>query len=159
MEIRNSTIKDLDEILSIYDHARQYMIENGNPNQWGLDRPSKQQIIKDIENENSYVCLDEDEIVGVFYFNIDEDKTYNEIDGEWINEMTYGVVHRIAVKNNKKGIGSFCINWAYINCLNLRIDTHEDNKAMKSLLEKMNFKYCGIIKLENGDPRMAYQLV
>ena len=114
---------------------------------------------KDIENENSYVCIDEDEVVGVFFFNIDEDPTYNEIDGKWLSDLTYGVIHRIAVKANRKGVGSYCINWAYLNCLNLRIDTHEDNIPMKSLLEKLGFKYCGIIKLENGEPRNAYQLV
>ena len=29
------------------------------------------------------------------------------------NDIPYGVVHRIADDGSVKGIGSFCINWAY----------------------------------------------
>jgi RimJ/RimL family protein N-acetyltransferase len=39
----------------------------------------------------------------------------------------------------------------------IRIDTHQDNRTMRALLQKYGFTYCGIILLENGDPRLAYQ--
>mgnify|MGYP003296922186 CR=1 FL=1 len=41
--------------------------------------------------------------------------------------------------------------------LNIRIDTHHDNVVMQRLLKKLGFQYCGIIHLENGDPRLAFQ--
>ena len=38
----------------------------------------------------------------------------------------------------------------------LRIDTHRDNKIMQTLLAKNGFQYCGVIRLTNGEPRLAY---
>lgn len=42
---------------------------------------------------------------------------------------------------------------------NLRIDTHEENKVMRHLIEKSGFAECGIIRVEDGSPRIAYQYV
>ena len=40
----------------------------------------------------------------------------------------------------------------------IRIDTHRDNCIMKHVLSKYGFKMCGVIYLENGDPRDAYHM-
>jgi RimJ/RimL family protein N-acetyltransferase len=40
---------------------------------------------------------------------------------------------------------------------NIRIDTHRDNAIMQHLLEKNGFVKCGIIYVEDGSPRIAYQ--
>jgi len=159
MFIRNTTIHDLEYIKQIYIHAREFMRQTNNPTQWGNHKPSLSQMIQDIECEKSYVCVNEDdEIVGVLYFSIEEDVTYNYIEGKWLNDEKYGVVHRIAVKENTKGIGTFCLNWAISQCGNLRIDTHENNQPMRSLLKKIGFTYCGIIYLLDKSPRLAYQI-
>lgn len=50
---------------------------------------------------------------------------------------TYGVVHRLAGDGSEKGIGAFCIDWAFSKCGNLRIDTHGDNIVMQNLLKKL----------------------
>lgn len=159
MFIRNTTINDLEYIEQIYIHAREFMRQTNNPTQWGNHKPSLSQMIQDIECGKSYVCVNEDdEVVGVFYFSIEEDVTYNYIEGKWLNNEKYGVVHRIAVKENTKGIGTFCLNWAISQCDNLRIDTHENNQPMRSLLKKIGFTYCGIIYLLDKSPRLAYQI-
>jgi RimJ/RimL family protein N-acetyltransferase len=41
----------------------------------------------------------------------------------------------------------------------VRIDTHADNKVMQHVLEKRGFRRTGIIYLENGDPRIAFEKV
>lgn len=105
MYIRTATINDLDKIKQIYAHAREFMKQTNNPTQWGDHKPAISQIIDDIEKKKSYVCINEEEIVGVFYFNIEEDITYNYIEGNWLNDEEYGVIHRIAVKQNTRGIG------------------------------------------------------
>ena len=57
-----------------------------------------------------------------------------------------------------KGIGTFCLNWAYGQCGHLRIDTHPDNRVMQSLLEKLGFQKCGVVHVpEDSDPRYAYE--
>ncbi|HNZ83431.1 MAG TPA: GNAT family N-acetyltransferase, partial [Sedimentibacter sp.] len=47
--------------------------------------------------------------------------------------------------------------WCFEKCRNLKIDTHRDNIPMQNLLNKNGFIRCGIIYLENGDERIAYQ--
>ena len=80
-------------------------------------------------------------------------------DGDWINDSRYGVVHRITSTGNVKGTASFCLNWALEQCGNIRIDTHRDNIVMQLLLDKNGFNYCGIVYVEDGTERIAYQKV
>jgi hypothetical protein len=158
MEIRLTSLEELDTVMAIYDHARQYMRQNGNHNQWIDGYPSIELITKDIEEKRSYVCIEDNRIEGVFCFTIGIDSTYLKIyEGEWLNDRSYGVVHRIASASHKKGVASFCLDWCYEQCQNIRIDTHEDNSVMHNLLLKNGYERCGIIYLESGAPRVAYQ--
>lgn len=157
MEIRKTKREELDRVMEIYAHARQFMVEHGNPHQWGFTKPSKEQIVTDIEQGNSYVCMEQEEIAAVFFYKEGVDPTYvNIYDGTWLNDKPYGVVHRIAAAGTVKGAGSFCLNWAFKQCGNLKIDTHKDNIVMQSTLKKNGFQYCGIIYLEDGDERLAF---
>jgi hypothetical protein len=162
MEIRRTTFSDLEEVMKIYAYAREFMAMTGNPKQWGATNwPPRWLIEKDIEREKSYVCIDNDRIAAVFFFDHgkDIDPCYAVIeDGAWLSDSPYGVVHRIAAAKNTKGAGAFCINWAYEQCGHLRMDTHGDNAIMQNLLKKLAFKYCGIIYVEeDDDPRYAYE--
>lgn len=56
MNIRKASHKDLPEIMSIYEKARAFMRDNGNPTQWGAGRPARSVIENDIANGNFYVC-------------------------------------------------------------------------------------------------------
>ena len=165
MRIRKTTEKDLPEIMKIYARARDFMAKTGNPHQWGpTNWPPETLIRKDIEEGNSYVCVtEEDEVAGTFYFiqGQDVEPTYREIeDGAWLKDSPYGVVHRIASKGTRKGVGEFCINWAFKQCGHLRIDTHADNIVMQNLLKKLGFTKCGIIYVyENHSPRYAYEKI
>jgi len=157
--IRKTTASDLDEVCLIYADARDFMRESGNPDQWRGSHPRRETIEDDIADGHSYVCVREGAIAAVFYFNIEFDPTYGRIDGQWLNDKPYGVVHRIARAGSAagKGAGAFCIEWCLDRCGNLRIDTHRDNAHMIGLLEKLGFSYCGIIWLEDGDERRAFQ--
>jgi putative hydrolase of the HAD superfamily len=158
MEIRQTAYSDLNTVMDIYDHAREYMRQNGNQHQWTDGYPSRELIMADIDAERSYVCTDEDQIVGIFCFTIGIDPTYiNIYDGEWLDDNTYGVVHRIASASHKKGVASFCLDWCFDRCNNIKIDTHEDNVIMQKFLAKNGYRRCGTIYLENGDPRIAFQ--
>jgi GNAT superfamily N-acetyltransferase len=158
MDIRKTNFSDIPEIMAIYKKAKAYMIDNGNPTQWINGYPNRELIESDIRANKSYVCIDNNEIVGTFYFEIGIEKTYLKInEGSWLNDKEYGVIHRIAVNGHQKGIATYCINWCYEKCRNIRIDTHRNNKPMQKSLEKNGFKSCGIIYLEDGDERIAYQ--
>jgi len=159
--IKKTTTADLPTVMQIYKEARQMMAESGNPNQWTDGHPAQPIIEKDIEAGLSYVCVNENRVVAVFYFDTTPDPTYTKIDGAWKREGTYGVIHRIAraATPDAKGAGAFCLNWCFEQLPNIRIDTHKDNAPMLKLLGNLGFEYCGIIWLENGDERLAFQKV
>lgn len=63
MLIRETEYKDLDKVMEIYDDAKKFMRENGNPYQWGDNYPERELIMQDIADGKSYVCIDDGEIV------------------------------------------------------------------------------------------------
>ncbi len=163
MQIRKSTEQDLGRMLEIYAVARRFMAEHGNPNQWGpRGWPPEALLRRDIESGRSYVCLnDAGRVVGTFFFDqgADIEPTYRQIaDGAWLDDGPYGVVHRIASDGSERGVGAYCLSWAYAQCGHLRIDTHGDNTVMQGLLVKLGFVHCGTIYVyEDNDPRLAYE--
>lgn len=158
MKIQKSRIEQLNEIMSLYSGARLFMKQHRNPDQWGEHYPEESMIRMDIEAGNSYVCIENEQIQAVFFYKMGQDFSYKKIyDGKWRNESPYGVVHRLASKTTQKGCASFCLSWALEQCGNLKIDTHRDNKVMQNLLKKNGFSYCGIICLNDGSERLAYQ--
>ncbi|GIP16184.1 acetyltransferase [Paenibacillus montaniterrae] len=160
MNIRKAAAGELDSIMSIYDYARQFMKENGNEDQWGDSYPDRQLLTNDIQQGKLYVCIDKDNIVGVFYFAQEEDETYQVIkDGAWLNDEPYGVIHRIASAEGTKGVATFCLNWSFEQAGNIRIDTHVNNKPMQGLLKKLGYVYCGQIVLPDESTRIAFQKI
>ena len=158
MIIRKTVESDLNQIEKIYQNAKRFMRENKNPNQWNGERPNIDSAREDMQNDCGFVVVDNEEILAVFYFSTNEEPTYKKIyEGKWLNDEPYGVIHRIAVKKQGCGIIEHCINECLKYCTNLRIDTHRDNFPMQRALLKRGFKYCGIIYLENGEERLAYQ--
>ena len=163
MRIRKTIEEDFERVMEIYAYAREFMARTGNPNQWGpTNWPPEELIRKDIKEGNGYVCVNEEgKVIGTFYFiqGKDIEPTYHIIeDGAWIDGGSYGVVHRLASDGSEKGIGRYCLDWAYEQCGHLRVDTHTDNKVMQNILAKLGFVKCGIIHVvEDNYPRYAYE--
>lgn len=157
--IRLAEKKDLNNIQDIFNKAKIFMRNDGNMHQWNGNYPSDEILLNDISNKNLYVCYSDDLIYGVFYFYIGVDETYNYIEGSWPNNEEYGTIHRIASNGLRRGVFEEVLSFAKIKISNIRIDTHEDNKFMREKLEKNNFKYCGIIYINDGSPRRAYQYI
>lgn len=156
---RTATTEDLPRILQIYENARAFMRQAGNPNQWRSHHPAVEILRDDITKEQLYLCLEDGQIAAVFCYFQGIDPTYLQIfGGQWLNDEPYGVIHRIAVAKQGHGIASRCFDWALTQCPNLRIDTHRDNIPMQRALEKHGFTRCGIIYLANGEDRIAYQI-
>ena len=158
MIFRKATDRDTEASLAIYEAARKFMKENGNPTQWEGEYPGRADIERDIELGYSYVVEDCGEVVGVCHFHIGADKTYEEIEGgAWLNDDEFGVIHRIAVKERQRGVARFIYDECFSRIPNIKIDTHEDNIPMKRSLAKAGFVYCGVIYVLNHQPRVAYQ--
>ena len=157
--VRKATVNDIDQIAEIYNAARVFMRQTGNPTQWSGGYPQRELTEEDIKEGKLYVVESEDRPCGVFYFNIGTDPTYLKIDGCWGSDAPYGVIHRIASDGSARGVFSEALNFCREQIAHIRIDTHEDNKVMQLVLSKHGFKHCGTIYLANGDPRRAYELI
>ena len=150
-------MSDLSAILSVYETARAFMRESGNPNQWRDSDPDPDVVEGDIADGNLYVIWDEEGIQGVFAFIPYED--YGAIDGAWLSDDPSCAVHRVASAGKKRGILNAVMDYAFSRVQNIKIDTHHDNAVMQHQLEKYGFRKCGVIYLENGEPRLAYQMI
>ena len=161
MKIRKAVISDLNSILKVYKTAREYMRQTGNPDQWGTDKPRQELLEADIQKGELYVGTDDDgKIHFVFAFILGEDPTYSYIEnGQWLSDAPYGTIHRIASDATVSGVVKTAVDYCKKTILNIRIDTHEKNKTMQHVLAKLGFAKCGIIYIEDGTPRIAYQLI
>ncbi len=157
--IRKAEWEDLPRIEEIYAYARQFMADTGNPNQWGKTTPPTCQLEDDIRKGDLYVLIHEGTIHGVFYFYIGEDPTYGYIEeGTWRSDTPYGTIHRIA-GDGSGGVLAAAVAFGKTKINHIRIDTHHDNKIMQRAVVKYGFQRSGIIYLQNGSPRIAYDLL
>lgn len=159
IRIRKGTNADINEIMFCYDKARQFMRYAGNQSQWINGYPSRELVIDDIAKGNNYVGYDnEGEIVMAFAFILGEDPTYSVIEeGEWLNNLPYGTIHRLGSNGKHCGMFEICVNFCMSAIKNIRLDTHTDNIIMQKAAEKLDFKRCGIIYCADGSPRIVYQ--
>ena len=155
-EIRRAIEQDVPQILQIYAQARDFMRSTGNPTQWVDGYPGLADVAQDLAHDTLFVCADGTCVQAVFFCAVGPDPTYEHIDGAWLNERPYIVVHRIAARAGS-GAGRRCLAWACEQSANVRIDTHEDNAPMRHVLTSLGFVECGIIICDNGTPRVAYQ--
>lgn len=155
--IQKAEKKDLPVILEIYAYARSFMAATGNPNQWGKTNPPREILERDIDRGELYVLWGEGQIQGVFAFLLGEDPTYGYIEGSWKSTVPYGTIHRVASRG-AGGVLAAAVAYCRQTISHLRIDTHHDNKIMQRAIAKAGFQRRGVIYLENGDPRIAYEM-
>lgn len=90
MNIRPAQFTDMPDIMGIFDHARKFMRENGNPYQWTDGYPSEELMETEIRQGHCFVCENEtDGVVATFCFSVGNDPTYSHIEGKWLNEAPY----------------------------------------------------------------------
>lgn len=156
--IRQALLSDLETILDIYDEARVFMRQNGNPSQWKNGYPGKDRVTEDIKENCLFVIQRDSKPCGVFFFKVGEDPTYWYIEnGKWLSDSEYGVIHRIAGRTKEKGIFAEALEFCQGKITHLRIDTHKDNSIMQHALAKYGFTPCGTIYVADGTPRIAYE--
>lgn len=165
--IRKATINDLESVLSIYSEAREkFAVEKTF--QWKNGYPNAMNFISDLNNNVVIVAVVDNTIAGVATIMEQIDVNYENCDTvKWLNDEKYLSIHRIAVGKEfyKKHVGSslvkYILEYAFNKGIkNVKVDTHVNNHDMKKLIEKYEFKYCGVIKLlDKNELRDAYQRV
>ena len=159
MEIRKTTIADIDTVMDIFDRARAFMRTTGNTTQWVNGYPSRQRALQDIAAGQSYVVVDDTgRPTATFVAAEGEEPNYRVIEhGAWLNDLPYVTLHRMASDGRARGIADYCFRWCMNRWPNLRADTHQDNPVLLHLLAKHGFRRCGIIRVEDGTERVAFQ--
>lgn len=133
--------------------------------QWQDGYPNEAVIENDINSSNGYVLKHDDKILSYAAVMFEDDPAYNHIDGKWLNNEPYVVIHRLAVSQNQgsKGIGTYMLQQiekmvkksAFTS---IKVDTNYDNLAMLSIFNKLHYTYCGIVSMRNGT-RKAFQKI
>ena len=156
--IRRATVNDIQAVLHLIDSGRKIMIASGNTHQWDDNHPSRGQIAKDIASGSSYLLLEDGKPIATWAFVKGPEPTYAVIyNGAWLDDGPYHVIHRVASLPHYHGVMKELLDWCFSKDGNIRIDTHKDNSVMRHCLTKYGFTYCGIIHLQNGDERLAFQ--
>jgi GNAT superfamily N-acetyltransferase len=174
MNIRTTTPKDIDAVMTVIEEARTTIAALGI-NQWQNGSPNRVMITEDMAlGQGRVVTDDEGAVVGTFALIYTGEPTYQTVyDGGWHTpdldadgDTAYIAIHRVAISVAHRGSGistsiiAYAEEFAHIlGKSSLRIDTHEGNVVMRRMLEKHGFMPCGTILLQNGDPRVAYEKV
>lgn len=161
LQIESACAEDLAGIMAVLDAAKGIMRSDGNLHQWAGAYPSESLILDDISNGYGKVVLLGKRVVGYFAFIPSPEPTYAKIyEGGWLDDSSpYHVLHRIGSLPDVHGVFDAILKWCFGLENNIRIDTHRDNRIMQHNILKQGFSYCGIIYLESGDPRLAYQKI
>ena len=163
LRFRNGEESDLERVMELVADAQNWFRGQGI-DQWQDGYPTREIILSDIAGSENYIVEHNGVVVATCVISFAGEPTYNEIKGKgWLNGNRYAVVHRIAVADEfrRKGIAKEILHYAEElsvgqGVADIRIDTHRDNVAMRSLLKKLGYTHCGRITLTSGAFREAY---
>lgn len=167
MIIRKARKSDACGAVNIYESAKSAMRAAGI-DQWQDGYPNAGSFCADVENGFGIVAEENGVIIATAAAYTGHDSNYDSIyGGGWLTSNTeYGLIHRIAVSPQCKRGGIASAVFRYVDGIcgekgitSARCDTHRDNIAMQKTLKKNGYRYCGIIYLEDGGERFAYEKV
>jgi len=161
MNFREAKKEDIESILEVISHAKEYMKRN-NSTQWNENYPNKETIINDIEKNIGYVLIVENLIRGYIVVDFSDDEIYKNIKGKWKTFGNYASIHRCAIHKELRGQGygselfKFAEKLALSkNIRSVRVDTAPENETMKHLFNKNGYEYCGIVFIDGE--KIAYE--
>ncbi|MDO4228794.1 MAG: GNAT family N-acetyltransferase [Capnocytophaga sp.] len=156
-----------DDFISIWEiilFAKETRKQEGS-NQWQDGYPNENTIQTDIKNRYGYVVEIQSKIVGYVAVIFGQEPAYESIEGKWLSEQPYTVVHRMAVSSEGKGkgLGKYILEKVEKLSLDnhifsIRIDTNFDNIPMLHIIEKLGYTYCGKVYFR-GSARKAFEKV
>ncbi len=160
IEIRKAKVEEYEKIVKVFLSAKAKMVKDGNIHQWADEDYPLNLVRNDLANQKGYVLVKNNAIHAYFFYNIGIDPTYNVVyGGSWKNDNTYLTIHRIASDGEIKNVFKTVLDYLIPLKVDIRIDTHKDNKRMMHILTKNNFHHVGVIKIPNVGDREAYHYI
>lgn len=162
MKLRKAIFSEIAIIWEILQQAIEQRKKDGSE-QWQNGYPNEETVSDDITNCYGYVVTDNDVIIAYAAIIFGVESAYNEINGQWLTNGDYVVVHRVATSNAVKGQGVATKLFMLLedlaieqNVFSIKVDTNFDNIPMLKILEKLDYTYCGEIFF-GGAPRKAFE--
>ena len=163
LHFRKGEMGDVDRIMELVLEAQNWFASQGI-DQWQDGYPTRDIIENDIIQGYNYIVEHNGIMIATSSIAFDGEPTYSTIyKGAWPNDNDYAVIHRIMVANSmkRKGIAREILAFAEGLCarrglVDIRIDTHRDNVAMRNMLKRLGYSHCGRITLTSGASREAY---
>ena len=153
-------MRDLPALESLYAAARGRMKAAGNYEQLKDSYPPRALIEEYIARGRLYLSKEEDALLGAFVFFVGTEENYSAIDGMWMTEnRAYGVIHRVASSGTRRGFLHTVVDYCAQFADDLRIDTHRDNAPMRGALTALGFRPCGVVIVDDGTERIAFERV
>lgn len=155
--------EDTGRILQIIREAQAQMRALGSA-QWQDGYPAAEDIDRDLaKGYGRVLCASGGEVVAYGAVVFDGEEAYASIEGAWLGEGEYVVLHRLAVADGWKGRGvarEYLLRTEALaresGLSSFRIDTNYDNRYMLRLLERTGFIFCGKIRYKGGE-RLAFE--
>ena len=164
MNLRKATLSEIPAIWEILQQAIARRKQDGSE-QWQDGYPNEQTIQEDLVNDCAYVLVDNGRIIAYAAIIFDIEPAYTEIQGEWLTNDQYVVIHRVATSNEVLGKGIATQLFQLIegvalesNVYSIKVDTNFDNIPMLKILEKLEYVYCGEVFFRGG-ARKAFEKV
>jgi len=164
MILRKATLSELSLIWEIIQQAIEQRRLDGS-DQWQNGYPNEKVIIEDIAKGFGHVLVENNEVIGYAAIIFEIEPAYTEIQGKWLTNGTYVVIHRVAVSDKVKGKGVATQLFTLIEKLSLenkvysiKVDTNYDNVPMLKILSNLSYTYCGEVFF-NGSSRKAFEKV
>ena len=163
--IRIAIPSDLPPIMEGINRCKKQLFFHGS-GQWQSGEPNNETLQNDIKNRQ-YVVLERDGFVLGGMALLMHEPSYDQLlEGAWLNEDPYGVLHRFYIHPDyqQQGKAQQLFAWAIENLsqqgiLNIRIDTHEKNVPMRKSLTKFGFFHVGKAYLPGAGERWVYHKV
>lgn len=164
LEFRKAISEDSSEIWDILQDAI-IRRKNDASRQWQDGYPNLETVKSDIEKGCGYVLLVDGIIAGYSALILNDEPAYNDIEGEWLTNGDFLVVHRVAISDKFAGKGLSKNIFTFIedvakenNTFSIKVDTNFDNLAMLAILENFGYQYCGEVHFR-GSARKAFEKV
>lgn len=164
IEFRKAQIADKNSIWEIIQQSIERRRIDGSA-QWQNGYPNLQTVENDIAKNFGYVLTVDDKIAVYVALIFNDEPAYNSIDGAWLTNGEFVVIHRVAVSEDFAGQGLAKKLFDYIedfvkseNITSIKVDTNYDNIAMLKILESKGYTYCGEVFLAGG-MRKAFEKV
>ena len=163
-KFRKAEISDKDIIWEIIQQSIERRRIDGST-QWQNGYPNEQTVESDIAKNFGFVLTVNDEIAVYVALIFNDEPAYSSIEGAWLTNGEFVVIHRVAVLEKFAGQGLakklFDVIEDYVKSQNvhsIKVDTNFDNAAMLKILESKGYTYCGEVLLNSG-MRKAFEKV